>query len=201
MICIVGAGVTGLALAHELAKRGVEYLILEASDRPGGVIRSAKVEGRVLDFGPQRFRMTAPLSALVGELGLDGEMLHAPNGLQLYVYADGRLREVPLSLRALATGDMLTWRGKLRLAKEPLTAGPRPGERVAGFFTRKLGREAYERLAGPLFGGLYASDPADMPVDLSLSGVLRDLGVRRSLLARLARRTGAPAAPCTFRTG
>ncbi|HET7692158.1 MAG TPA: protoporphyrinogen oxidase [Gemmatimonadota bacterium] len=201
MICIVGAGVTGLALARELAERDVEHVVLEAADRPGGVIRSANVEGRVLDFGPQRLRLSGALATLVRELGLESEIVRAPEGLPLYVYAGGALREVPFSLRALATGDALTWRGKLRLAREPLTAGPRPGERVAGFFTRKLGREAYERLAGPLFGGLYASDPADMPVDLSLSGVLRDLGVRRSLLTRFARRTGVPAAACTFRNG
>ncbi len=201
MICIVGAGLTGLALARELARRGVEHVVLEAADRPGGVIRSANVEGRVLDFGPQRLRLSGALATLVRELGLESEIVRAPAGLPLYVYADGALREVPFSLRALATGDALTWRGKLRLAREPLTAGPRPGERVAEFFTRKLGREAYERVAGPLFGGLYASDPADMPVDLSLWGVLRDLGVRRSLLARFARKTRIPGAPCTFRTG
>ncbi|HJR53873.1 MAG TPA: FAD/NAD(P)-binding protein, partial [Gemmatimonadota bacterium] len=54
MIGIVGAGLTGLALAHELARRGVEHVVLEAADRPGGVIESARVDGRVLDFGPQR---------------------------------------------------------------------------------------------------------------------------------------------------
>ncbi|HET6361712.1 MAG TPA: protoporphyrinogen oxidase [Gemmatimonadota bacterium] len=202
MICIVGAGLTGLALAHELAKRGVQHVVLEASDRPGGVIRSARVDGRVLDFGPQRFRMTASLATLVGELGLEGEVVRSPEGLPLFVYADGRLREVPFSLGALATGDMLTWRGKLRLATEPLTAGLRPDERVAAFLTRKLGREAYERLAGPLFGGLYASDPTDMVVGISMAGLLRDLGVRRSLLARFVRLGGArPNAACSFRDG
>ena len=202
MICIVGAGLTGLALARELAGRGVEHVVLETADRPGGVIRSGTVDGRVLDFGPQRFRMSAPLAALVAELGLEGELLRAPAGLPLFVYAKGALREVPFSLRALAAGDLLSWRGKLRVAMEPLTAGPRRDEPVATLLTRKLGKEAYQRLAGPLYGGLYASDPADMVVGIAMADLLRDFGIRRSLLARFARRGGRPPAPaCSFQGG
>jgi oxygen-dependent protoporphyrinogen oxidase len=203
MIVIVGAGLTGLALAHELAGRGVEHAVLETEDRPGGVIRSGKVEGRVLEWGPQRGRMTPELAALVAELGLEREVVYAPEGLPLYVYAEGALREVPFSLRSLVTSDLLSWRGKLRLAREPLTAGPRDDERVADLFTRKLGREAYERLAGPIYGGLYASDPAEMIVGLSLGKLLRELGVHRSFLLPLLRRGGSVAPPgaCSFREG
>ena len=202
MIGIVGAGLTGLALAHELAKRGIEHVVFEADDRPGGVIRSGRVEGRLLEFGPQRARMTASLADLVAELGLEGEIVRAPSGLPLYVYAGGRLREVPFSRRALVSGDLLSWRGKLRLAAEPFTGEPRDDERVATLLTRKLGREAYERLAGPLYGGLYASDPADMIVGLSARALLADLGVHRSLLFAFLRRVGRSAAPpFSFREG
>lgn len=203
MIGIVGAGLTGLALAHELARRGIEYRVFEADDRPGGVIRSAQVEGRLLEFGPQRLRMSPSLAALVAELGLEPEVVEAPAGLPLYVYADGRLREVPFSLRSLVAGDLLSWRAKLRVAAEPLTTGPRDDERVATLMMRKLGRQAYERLTGPLYGGLYASDPADMVVGLSLKGVLGELGVRRSLLLAFLRRGGRVSAQpaCSFREG
>ena len=203
MIGIVGAGLTGLVLAHELAKRGIEHVVFEADDRPGGVIRSGRVEGRLLEFGPQRARMTPALARLVAELGLEREVLHAPAGLPLYVYAGARLREVPFSLRSLCSGDLLSWRGKLRLAVEPLTRGPRDEERVATLLTRKLGREAYERLAGPLYGGLYASDPADMVVGLSAGALLAELGVHRSLLLAFLRRGGkvSPAPPFSFREG
>ena len=194
---------TGLALAHEFARRGVSHMVFEAADRPGGVIRSGRVEGRVLEWGPQRTRMTAGLSGLVQELGLAAQVVYAPPGLPLYVYADRALRQVPSSARALLSGDLLSWRGKLRLALEPLTAGPRDEERVATLLTRKLGPEAYERMVGPLYGGLYASDPADMVVGLSLGPVLRELGIGRSLLLSLLRRGGSidPPAACSFVEG
>lgn len=201
MICIVGAGLTGLALAHELAKGGVEHVVLEVADQPGGVIRSARVDGRVLDFGPQRLRMAGALEVLVAELGLEAELVYAPKSLPLYVYADGALREVPFSLRSLVTGNLLTWRGKLRLLGEPLMGRPRADETVGTLLTRKLGKEAYDRLTGPLYGGLYASDPGEMIVGISMAGLLRDLGVRRSLLWSFARRRVAVAAAFSFRGG
>jgi oxygen-dependent protoporphyrinogen oxidase len=203
VIGIVGAGLTGLALAHELARRGVDHVVLEAADRPGGVIRSERVAGRVLECGPQRARMTPGLAALVADLGLEGEVLLAPAGLPLYVYAGGALRRVALSARALLTGNLLTTRGRLRVLLEPLTAGVRDDERVGAMLARKLGREAYERFAGPLYGGLYASDPGDMVVGHSLGPLLSELRVGRSLLVSFLRRGGrvSPPPACSFRDG
>ena len=202
MIGIVGGGLTGLALAYELGKRGIDHTVLEAADRPGGVIRSARIDGRVLDFGPQRGRMTPRLAALVSALRIEREVLYAPEGLPLYIYSDGALREAGFSAAALLRGRLLSWEGKLRLLGEPLTAAPRKEERVATLLRRKLGREAYERFAGPLYGGLYASDPADMVVGLSLAPLLRDLGVGRSLLLPLLRRRQTVSSPAfSFRDG
>lgn len=203
MIAIVGAGLTGLALGRELAARGAPYLILEAADRPGGVVRSARVRGHLLEWGPQRTRLTAGVRELVDALGLGAELVTAPRGLPLYVYRSGKLRLVPFSARDLLRSDLLSLRGKLRLLLEPLTAGARDEESVASYLSRKLGREAYESLTGPLYGGLYASDPADMVVGLSLGHVLREFRIGRSLLAPLLRRGGSidPPPACSFREG
>ncbi|MDX1623550.1 MAG: FAD-dependent oxidoreductase [Gemmatimonadota bacterium] len=202
-IGIVGGGLTGLALAHELSRRDVPHLVFEASDRPGGVVRSERVEGRLLEWGPQRGRLTEGLLAYVRELALEDELITAPPGLPLYVYADGALREVPFSAWEFVTGDLLSWRAKLRVPLEVFTRGPDPRERVADFFVRKIGREAYERIVGPLYGGLYASDPADMEVGLSVGHVLREFGIERSLLLPLLWRGGSisPPAACSFREG
>lgn len=203
MIVVVGAGITGLALGLELDRRGADYLVLEAADRPGGVIRSAEVDGRVLDWGPQRLRLSADLERLVDRLGLRDELIFAPPGLELRVYRDGRLRTVPFSLAGLLTSDVVSARGKLRLLLEPFTAAADPEERVAEYFRRKVGDEVYETIVAPLYGGLYGSDPADMQVGLSLIHVLRELGVRRSLARPVLRRGGRVRAPaaCSLRGG
>jgi len=203
MIAIVGGGISGLALAHHLAGRATDYLLLEATARPGGVIRSGRVEGHLLEWGPQRARLTEGFQELVADLGLAPELITAPPGLPLYVYRHGRLRQVPFSAPAFLRSDIIGWPGKLRLALEPFTGRPRDEESVAALFTRKIGREAYENLVGPLYGGLYASDPEDMVVGLSLRHVLREFGLSRSFLLPLLRRGGkiAPPDACSFREG
>jgi oxygen-dependent protoporphyrinogen oxidase len=203
MIAIIGGGLTGLALGHQLTRRGVPHVVLEAEDRPGGVIRSGRVEGHLLDWGPQRTRLGGLVGELVSELGLEDEVVTAPPDLPLLVYRAGRLRTVPFSASAFLRSDIVSWPAKLRLLAEPLTAAPRPDERVAAFLSRKVGRELYENMLGPLYGGLYASDPADMRIDLSLGHVLREFGIGRSLLLPLLRRGGrlSPPPACSFREG
>ena len=203
MIVVVGAGISGLATAHQLAALGAEFVVLEAADRPGGVIRSGRVEGSLLEWGPQRARLTEGFAELVDALGLRSELITAPTGLPLYVYRKGRLRKVPFSAGAFLASDIIGWPAKLRLALEPFTAAPRDDEFVADLFKRKIGREAYENLVGPLYGGLYASDPQEMVVGLSLRHVLREFGLQRSFLLPLLRRGGriAPPDACSFREG
>lgn len=196
-VAIVGAGITGLALRRELAGRGVEALVLEASDRPGGVIRSPRAGNRVLEMGPQRTRLVAPVRRLVEELGLEDRLLLADDDLPLHVYADGKLRRVPMSLGTFFTTDLFSWRGRARMLLEPLTGPAREGETVAEFVTRKLGREAYERLIGPLYGGIYGSDPRDMLMRHTLGPALETVGMEKGslLVAALRWMLSGDAAP------
>lgn len=188
----MGAGVSGLALDRELHRRGVDTLVLEAAGRAGGVVRSLRREGRVLDAGPQRTRLVPEVEALVRELGLGDRVVAAPRDLPLFVHRDGRLRRVPFSLRGFVATDLLSARGKLRMLAEPVLPSargePAPGETVASYVTRTLGREAYLYLVGPLYGGIHGSDPAEMPVEHSLAPALRRMGAGgRSLVLAAAR--------------
>ncbi|MFW6193831.1 MAG: protoporphyrinogen oxidase, partial [Gemmatimonadota bacterium] len=208
-VAIVGAGLSGLALDRELHRRGVDTLVLEADGRPGGVVRSLRVDGRVLDAGPQRTRLVPEVESLVEDLGLGERVVTAPRGLPLFVYRDGRLRRVPFTIPEFVTTDLLSVRGKLRAVAEPLLPAarkrPSPGESVAAYLTRRLGREACLHLVGPLYGGIYASDPAEMPVEHSLGPALERLGAADgSLVVAAARRmlSGKEAPPAaTFTDG
>jgi protoporphyrinogen oxidase len=51
-ILVVGAGLSGLATARALRRRGADFAVIEAGARPGGVIRSGRVAGRLLEWGP-----------------------------------------------------------------------------------------------------------------------------------------------------
>ncbi|PSP54995.1 protoporphyrinogen oxidase [Halobacteriales archaeon QS_1_67_19] len=187
---IVGGGITGLATHHYLREMGVESVVFEAAEQPGGVVRSETVEGRVLEFGPQRTRLTPGIRELVAAVGLDEELREAAD-LPLYIYYDGKLRRVPQSPREAVTTDLLSWRGKCRALLEPLTDPAKPGEMVAAFLERKFGREVAHRYFGPLYGWLYGSHPDEMPVERSLARALDSAGIEGSVLTSVARKVMA----------
>ena len=59
-VVIVGAGVSGLSLAQFLAEAGVEVVVVERLQEPGGLARSFRYEGFVFDVGPHRFHTSNP---------------------------------------------------------------------------------------------------------------------------------------------
>lgn len=181
---VIGGGLTGLATVCELRERGVDAVCFEASEEPGGVIRSRALYDTIVELGPQRLRAGGIVEEYLQLLDLDDELLVADD-LPIFVYAEGKLREVPFGVRAMLRTDLLSWRAKARLLLEPITRPAKPGESVAEYFTRKLGPEAYERAIEPLLGGLYGSDPARMPTDFALRPIMRqERG--RGTLSRLA---------------
>ncbi len=189
MIGVVGAGISGLSLVHHLDRRGIDAVAFDAAPEPGGVIRSGRVDGVVVEWGPQRIRKTEPVADLIDDLDLGAAVVEADPDLPLLVYADGHLRRVPRSLAGFLRTDLLSWRGKLRVLCEPLTGAASNDERAADLFERKFGREAYRRLLGPLFGGLYGSDPTEMRVGDALSSLVdierRDGSLLRAALGRV----------------
>lgn len=181
-VVVVGAGITGLALTHALRKRGIGVRTYEATARPGGVIRSDRVDDRVLEYGPQRLRLSGPLERVVTDLSLEDRLVYAPADAPLYVLANEELREVPRSMRGFLRTDLLSIPGKARALAEPVTSPGRPTETAGDLLARKFGNEAYRNLIEPLLGGIYASDPLSMPAEHALEPVLAMEREERSLL-------------------
>lgn len=50
-VIVVGAGLSGLVTARELARDGLDMTVLEARDRPGGRTYSEEIDGVTLDLG------------------------------------------------------------------------------------------------------------------------------------------------------
>ena len=199
---IVGAGITGLALTHALAERGIDSITLEAASEPGGVISTRTVDGHVLEVGPQRLRKTPGVVELADVAGVGDEFIEAREE-GLYVYAEGSLGRAPLSVEEFVTTDLLSWPGKLRMLAEPLTRPGMPQETAAELFVRKFGWEAYEKFIGPLYGGIYGSDPAAMPAAFALDGLMKREQQAGSFLQAFRQRVGQghESPPVTFESG
>ncbi len=157
---VVGAGVAGLAAALELQQEVSDVLVLDPSDRPGGVMRTDHVNGYVIERGPNTFQVKAPMLASLKRDLLDGNLMKAsPASRRRCVYHDGRLVPVPMSPGALIGTPLLSARAKARLLIEPFVRrGDGSDESVAAFLGRRLGREVVQNLAGPFLTGVYAGD-------------------------------------------
>ncbi len=77
-VLIIGAGVAGLACATRLQDAGLEVLVVEAADAPGGRIRTDVVDGFRLDRGFQVFLTAYPeTSRLLDCPSLNLQRFHA----------------------------------------------------------------------------------------------------------------------------
>lgn len=54
-LIIVGAGASGLYLAHKLLKQNINFLILDKSETIGGVIQEATFKNHKVPLGPRVF--------------------------------------------------------------------------------------------------------------------------------------------------
>jgi oxygen-dependent protoporphyrinogen oxidase len=216
-IVIVGGGITGLSAAAAAAARALEIdapvsiTLLEASSRLGGNIVTERVDGYVLDAGPDSWVASKPhATALAKSLGLGSAIIGTREHVRrYYVVWNGRLHAVPegivlgvpTRLGPLASTRLFTWGGKMRMALEPFVRTRRyqgdEDESIADFASRRLGREAADRLVAPLLGGISAGDASELSVRAAfpqLVAMENDYGsLTRGMLA--ARRKRASADP------
>jgi oxygen-dependent protoporphyrinogen oxidase len=167
-----------LTCAYRLAEKGsgppVICTLIEAEPRLGGKILTEEVDGFVVEEGPESFLAQKPWGLdLCRRLGLNDRLIGTnPARRKTFVYSRGRLRELPEGLvMGLPTkwtpfirSGILSWPGKLRVAAELVIPprGSRDDESLGGFFRRRLGKEALERMVDPLLSGIYAGDPEEL---------------------------------------
>lgn len=175
-VVVVGAGISGLAAAERLAaSAAVRVTVVERAPRLGGIVRTERVDGFVIEHGPDVMVAMKPAGrALAERLGI-GARLQGTAVRGGYVFRRGRLRRLPEGLSGLmptrlapiATSGLLSPLGLLRLATEPLrrSAAHLADESVASFMGRRMGREMYERLCEPLLTGIFSGHGARLSME------------------------------------
>ena len=174
-IVVIGGGITGLAAANRIKEiaaekhPGLKVLLIESSERTGGPIRTIEKDGFLVEEGPDAFITTKPWGLnLCRRLGLDGELIETNDskrrtyilrGSDLVEIPEGFVMLAPSRLTPFLTSPLFSWQGKLRMLLDLVIPRGRGGdESVAGFVRRRLGREALDRVAQPMIGGIYTGD-------------------------------------------
>jgi oxygen-dependent protoporphyrinogen oxidase len=203
-LVVVGGGIAGLSAAHravEVAReRGLalELTLIEARDRLGGSIASERVDGFLVEAGPDSFLSEKPWAlALCRRLGIEDRLVRTDDRFRkVFVWFRGRLHPLPDGFQLLAPTAMLPFAtsslfspaGKLRMALDlVLPRGGGDDESLGAFVRRRLGAEALDRVAQPLVAGIYTADPDDLSLMATMPRFLEVERQERSLILGLRR--------------
>lgn len=207
-VVVIGGGIAGLVAALDCAKVGMRVTVVEASERLGGLVRSADVAGLTVDVGAESFATRGGhVRALAEEVGLGDEIV-APNpggawlaglpGGAAAPLPKGGLLGIPENPFAEDVRRIIGWKGAWRAyldrLRPVLTIGE---ERSLGALVRtRMGDLVLDRLVAPVTSGVYSADPADIDIEAAAPGLNSALTRTGSLSGAVAQlRGGRTAAP------
>jgi len=218
-LAVVGGGIAGLAAAHRVLElsherqRVIDISLFEAGGRLGGSIATERVDGFLIESGPDAFLSEKPWAlALCKRLGVTDQLIgtreefrrtYVVHAGKLHSLPDGFLLLAPTRFLPLLTSRLFSWPGKLRMGLDlvlPRGTGRRD-ESLSSFVTRRLGREALERVAQPLVGGIYTADPDRLSLAATMPRFLEMERQHRSVILAMWRSQRRAAAQASSSSG
>ena len=204
-IIIVGGGITGLTTALHLKDRagevpqGLEVVVLEANDDPGGNIRTRREDGFVIERGPNGYLDNVPATpALVRRLGLEDQVQKADeSAANRFLYRNGKLHLLPTGPLGFLKSPVLSIPGRLRVFGEPFAPAKPPAvdETIFDFASRRIGREAASTLIDAMVSGVFAGNVHELSLASSFPKMAameeEHGGLVKAMLARMKEKRAA----------
>ena len=180
-IAIIGGGISGLSAAYTIEKKRqsgtpVDYVLFESSPRLGGVVATERVDGCLVEAGPDSFLTEKPWAAdLCSKIGLSDQLIGSNDSeRKTYIVTKGKLVEMPDGLMFMVPtkivptvmSPLFSLRTKIRMATEWFhpRRNSAEDETVAQMVERHYGAEMVELLADPLLCGIYGGDASQLSV-------------------------------------
>ena len=207
-VVVVGAGLTGLAVAWRLSRRGFRVVVLERARVPGGRVAAQSWDGfRLEAIPPVHSAGDRQLLSFIDEVGLRDDALPLRPLVRCLPHAGG-LREVELR----SAGDVrrvpgVRWRESLRLVRlprllarygdrldptQPAAAADLDDRSLADFCELYFGSSVLDRWMAPIVTSASLGDPREMSRVQLLLELRRTRGARpgvpRASLSELAER-------------
>ena len=171
-VAIIGGGISGLSAAFALEQKrrdgaDIEYVLYESSPRLGGVLVTDRVEGCLIEAGPDSFLTEKPwATTLCKDLGIDDQLIGSNDSQRktyivvhgrLVVMPDGLMFMVPTKILPTVFSPLFSFRTKMRMAAEwfhpPHKASA--DETVAAMVERHYGPE----MVDPALNSVFALRP------------------------------------------
>ncbi len=161
-IVIIGAGLTGLTVAHYLKKAEADFIVLEKSDTYGGVIQTVEENGFLYEKGPNTGVLGTPeMAEIFEELSEECKLEVANDQVdKRYILKNGKWEKLPSGLMEGVTTPLFRLRDKLNLLVEPFRKkGKKPHETLADLVKRRMGQSFLDYAIDPFILGVYSGDP------------------------------------------
>lgn len=218
-IVVVGGGISGLSTAYFLQEKvrefseKIEILLVEKDRHLGGSILTERVNGFVIEGGPDCFLSEKPWTLRLCErLGMEDQLLNTNENRRTFILSRGKLHPlpegfmllVPTSMMPFVRSTLISPLGKLRMAMDWLIPRKKTNEEesLAEFVSRRLGEEALEKIAEPLVAGIHASVPETMSLKATFprfldleqehGSLIRGMLVRRKKFAQFLKNRKGP---------
>lgn len=194
MYCVVGGGISGLVAAYRLriaVGPDPSITLFDPADRLGGVLRTERIGGQLVDVGAEAFVARRPeVPALLAELGLANRQI-GTTGVRPLIFSEGRLHPMPQgtlqgipatasSVSGLVDDATVGWIAGEHTRPLAWRRGADPA--VAELVGDRFGEQVVTRSVDPLLAGVYAGSAATIglrsaapPLASALDGGARSL--------------------------
>ncbi|MEA3276863.1 MAG: FAD-dependent oxidoreductase [Pseudomonadota bacterium] len=156
---VIGAGISGLGLAHRSVRKGISTLVLERAGRVGGCMNSRTFPG-CGDFWTEAgshtcFNSYGHLLDTLTDLGMMGR-LRPKQKLRYSLWRGEERKSIFSALHPL----------EMAVSLPRLFTTQKAGKSVADYYGGGLGRRNYQGLFGPAFRAVICQEADDFPADL-----------------------------------
>ena len=192
-LCVIGGGISGLALAA-FASKELSVCVLEKNSTVGGILQSTTLGSSLFDEAANGWLDSEPSVAdLIELIGSTSDITPANTERATRFLLHNQTLH-PLSPKLLLkSSPLLSWFQKLRALRELIWApAPKNEPSMAEFMRRRFGTGVINNFLAPMCAGIYA----DAPENISLRAAFPNLwnmatqgSILRQLFARLRDKT------------
>ncbi|MEK6528929.1 MAG: FAD-dependent oxidoreductase, partial [Nitrospirota bacterium] len=158
-IIIIGAGISGLSLAHYCAKEGLKALVIEKNERAGGTLHSHRFEDTNefwIEMGAHTcYNSYQNLIKVMEDCAATGRLVKQEK-VPFKMLVDGQIKSIPSQLNLL----------ELFCSAPRLFTHKKKGQSVESYYSGVLGRTNYKRVLAPAMNAVISQRADDFPADM-----------------------------------
>lgn len=173
-IVIVGAGISGLSLAHYAAGAGLKTLVVEKTERVGGAVHTHRFDAGAprfwLELGAHTcYNSYAKFLEIVEDLGMIDQLMRREK-VPFRMLVEDHLRSIPSQLNFF---ELLVSAPRLFFLKKQ-------GQSVKSYYSRIVGKGNFDKVFTHLFSAVPSQRADDFPADILFKRRQRRKDVLRS---------------------